>query len=169
MPDARTRSAILELATYLTQPIPKIGVMLAGECGNGKTTLMYAFRRVLNYLKALNSFSYMDPRFHIGMEIVKSNDIADSKITSPSRFDKLKRASMLGIDELGEEPAMIVEYGTYKFPLTRLLEERYDRQLFTFVTTNLDGDMLLKTYKERIYDRILEMFHIIAFDPGSYR
>ena len=48
--DANTQKNLLQLAEYITADAPRFGIMLSGTCGNGKTTMMYAFQRALNYL-----------------------------------------------------------------------------------------------------------------------
>lgn len=168
--DDETQDHICELAEVLTSPMPRCGILLTGSCGVGKTTLMYAFRRVLNILSKEKHFSFLDEYFVPAMQIIHANDLG-ALFTEKNmpEFIKHRNASMLGIDDLGEEPAVWKDYGNDVMPLVRLLEHRYQNQLFTFITTNLDGDMLLDRYKERIYDRFMEMFHIIAYEDGSYR
>lgn len=167
--DNNTKAHILELAEFLANPGTNFGVALTGDCGNGKSTLMRAFQRVLNELNYEDHFkSFMVPEFKAGMRIIPANDIID-RMDDREWFEDLKWAWMLGIDDFGEEPREVLDFGNAKYPLTRLIEFRYDHRLFTFITTNLDGDKMLERYKERIYDRMMEMFRFIAYDPGSYR
>lgn len=167
--DDETKSHIIQLAEIITQPVPRFGIMCAGNMGNGKTTLMYAFQRAVNYLTNIGHFkSFLYERFDTRMRIMTANEIADAANDS-DKFQDIKSRWMLGIDDLGTEPKERLDYGNSLFPLIRLLEYRYANQLFTFVTTNLDGDMLLEHYEERIYDRIMEMFEIITYGQGSYR
>lgn len=167
--DEDTKSHIIQLAEIITQPVPRFGIMCTGNMGNGKTTLMYAFQRAVNYLTNIGHFkSFLYERFDTRMRIMTANEIAEAAHDS-DKFQDIKSRWMLGIDDLGTEPTERLDYGNSLFPLIRLLEYRYANQLFTFVTTNLDGDMLLEHYEERIYDRIMEMFEIITYGQGSYR
>lgn len=50
-----------------------------------------------------------------------------------------------------------------------LLYYRYDRRLFTIVTSNLDQEAIEATYGVRIADRMAEMFDRIGHAGPSYR
>ena len=75
----------------------------------------------------------------------------------------------LGIDDLGTEPAEIVDYGNPIYPVVRLIEHRYESQSFTFITTNLTPSEIRKKYGDRIADRFNEMLHVIVFQDVTYR
>ena len=76
---------------------------------------------------------------------------------------------MLGIDDLGKEPAEIVDYGNILSPVVDLIEHRYDRQLFTVITTNLPPEKIREKYGDRIADRFNEMVGRIIFRNTTYR
>lgn len=54
-------------------------------------------------------------------------------------------------------------------PVIDLIEYRYDRQLTTFVTTNLAPEEFKDKYDVRIADRFNEMIHKIVFQDENYR
>lgn len=171
--DENTTSNLQQLASFITSEKPKFGIMLCGNCGNGKTTLMMAFRRTVNWLDAQHHFSFLDDnqygyRFKPEMRIVDVREILTSS-RNPDTFKSLKSANMLGIDDLGKEPAEIMDYGNIMSPVIELIEHRYSNQLFTFITTNLTGKEIRAKYGGRIADRFNEMLHIIVFRDVSYR
>ena len=166
--DENTVGNLLELAKYLTKPEPKFGVMMCGTCGNGKTTLLYALQSALNELNSRGHFSFLDENFHVGMEIVDAKDIVQiSKDLKQLR--SYRSRSMLAIDDLGKEPAEVLNYGNAISPVVDLLEYRYQHQLFTVITTNLTNNEIKQKYGARIADRFNEMLQLIVFQDISYR
>lgn len=176
--DTNTENNLIKLAEYLTAPVPKFGIMCCGTCGNGKTTLLYAFQRVVNYLRDNNHFSFLDnddTRFVAGIQIYHAKEIA-MIAKDYKAFTALQCRPMLAVDDLGTEPAEVLDYGNILSPLVDLIERRYERQLFTFITTNLvansDDDKVMtirRKYGDRIADRFNEMLHVIVFKDITYR
>lgn len=169
--DENTESNLIKLAEYLTQPIPKFGIMCCGTCGNGKTTLMYAFQRVVNYLQSRRHFTFLDndnTRFRAGMQIFHAKEIVQTA-KDYKAFEELRDRPMLAVDDMGTEPTEILDYGNLLSPVVDLIEHRYNRQLFTFITTNLVGKQIRDKYGDRIADRFNEMLHVIVFKDISYR
>ena len=76
---------------------------------------------------------------------------------------------MLAIDDLGTEPVEVLDYGNVLYPIVDLLTRRYDRQLFTVITTNLTSEEIRAKYGERIADRLNEMMTKIVFRDSSFR
>ena len=86
------------------------------------------------------------------------------------RPDVTRDDVLLCIDDVGTEPASLKVWGNEVSPLVDLLYHRYDRQLFTIITSNLEGDEdIAKRYGVRVADRFVEMFDLIGFDNSSYR
>lgn len=176
--DVNTEGNLIKLAEYITQPNPKFGIMCCGTCGNGKTTLLYAFQRVINYLQRNRHFSFLDTdntRFDTSIEIFRAKEIAQIS-HDHNQFRALMRRPMLAIDDLGTEPAEVFDYQNIQTPLVDLIDYRYNHQLFTFITTNLvarpkneDDVTVRKKYGDRIADRFNEMLHILIFKDVSYR
>ena len=73
------------------------------------------------------------------------------------------------IDDIGTEPASIKSWGNEISPVTELLYSRYDRQLFTIITSNLNDKELEERYGLRIADRMAEMFERLHYSNRSYR
>ena len=76
---------------------------------------------------------------------------------------------MLAIDDLGIEPAEVMDYGNILNPVIDLISYRYNEQLFTIVTTNLNPKQIRDKYGDRIADRFNEMMKKVIFENDSYR
>ena len=76
---------------------------------------------------------------------------------------------MLGIDDLGEEEPTLMNYGNRVTPVIDLISYRYNRMLFTMVTTNLTPAQIRATYGDRIADRFNEMMLILPYKSPSFR
>lgn len=170
--DEDTKNHIRAAAEWLGDPKGKIGFMMTGLYGNGKTTLMAAMCNLINWL-----FDSAVSNERKSIRTVKAKDIAWLAIDKDGRkeFEKLYWEDMLAIDEVGEEPAEIIHYGMVFTPIRDLLEERYARQKFTIMATNLveskQKNLLQITdhYGARVTDRIREMMKIVPFHNPSYR
>ncbi len=168
--DEPTRSHISSAAQWLADPRAKTGLMLQGLYGNGKSTLMYAICRLINYL-------YHSPisTERITIRTTDAKEIArlGSRDETRPAYTQLTTEPLLAIDDLGEEPAEIINYGMIHTPVRDLLLQRYRCQRITIVTTNLINTkadpQLSRHYGERVVDRIREMMHIITFTNPSYR
>ena len=161
--DKETQSNIERFAKFLTGDDSKFGIMFSGVCGNGKTTLLYAFQSALNYLAERGVVDQ-----NVGISIVDAKEVVQyAKDTK--RFALLKDKEMLGIEDMGREPVEVNDYGNIMNPIIDLLEHRYNRQLFTAITTNLTPKEIREKYGNRIADRFNEMFDKIIFNNGTYR
>ena len=142
--------------------------MLCGKCGNGKTTLVYALQSMVNSLNSCGHFKFLGPYFKVGMRIFDAKEL----VLLSRKLDEWRSVcarDMMAIDDLGKEPTEVLDYGNVTSPLVDLLEQRYQRQKFTVVTTNLAPKEIRGKYGERIADRFREMFKVIAFEFDSYR
>lgn len=174
-----TLKALNALTNAMTAEKPRFGVMLTGTLGNGKTTLMYAFKRVVKLLGDMGKLVNLDTercKFDYKMSIVDVKEIIKASKKSPEKYEKMCTQQLLGIDDLGKEPTLVNDYGSLETPVVDLLEYRYNRQLFTFTTTNLlarkqnEDDVTIRDkYGNRMADRFNEMFNVIIFADGSFR
>lgn len=170
--DDDTKQHIAAAAEWLADANGKMGLMLTGLYGNGKTTLLLAICNLINWL--FNSSLSSERK---SIRVVKAKEIAWMAINKDKReaFEKLFTDEMLAIDEVGEEPAEIINFGMIFTPMRDLLEERYTRQKLTILATNLvqsDKKQLYQIsehYGERVVDRMREMMKIIPFHNPSYR
>lgn len=156
---AYTKRAIQDAADWLCAR-PKVGLMLRGGTGTGKTTL----------LKAINTTLQLTSGKVV--KILTAQEIADMARSQPDEFKKLAHTPYLGIDDLGNEPTTVKDYGNDTMPLVELIAKRCEAQLFTIITTNKvvdkEGiDELLATYGKRTYSRLKEMCNTIDYDPDQ--
>ena len=161
----------MAVARFITRPKPDYGMFLGGVFGRGKTIMMYAFRRAVNHLYDAGSLravmgEYWKPNF----EIYQAVDLIEIAKKDFHNFKRICGINMLGIDDLGVEAKEVKDYGDVMEPMMRLFEHRYNRQLFTVVTSNSTPSEQSEKFGPRIADRLAEMFHIISFKSGiSYR
>lgn len=162
--DVYTAQHIQDAARWLTDPCPKFGMLLCGQCGNGKSTLVLAIRSLIQLL--FRSSNYDDQRY---LRIVDAKEVVATAKADYRQFTDLCRADMLAIDDLGIEPSEVLDYGNVLNPAIDLLTRRYNDQLFTIVTTNLTPKQIREHYGDRIADRFNEMMARIVFNNPSYR
>jgi DNA replication protein DnaC len=84
-------------------------------------------------------------------------------------YERIFTEPKIIIDDLGAEPTEITVYGQTQTPIVDIISERYRRQLFTIITSNLDVDQIKTKYGVRIYDRLKEMLTPIGYLNPSYR
>lgn len=135
-----------------------------GTVGNGKSTLA---RAIGGLIGILYESTYSDRRKAV--RTVSALELADIAKNQPERFDSIKKAELLAIDDVGTEPSVVKVWGNEISPFADTIYYRYDRQLFTIMTSNLNAEELANKYGERIADRFAEMFDRIAFENHSYR
>ncbi|GAB6959756.1 hypothetical protein JCM15754A_10910 [Prevotella aurantiaca JCM 15754] len=159
------KAQLQQIANWLTSDSSKFGILLCGECGNGKSTLVKAFQQLLNLLSIPNPIG----QGNYGIQITDSKYIAHLAKTDYKAFVQLSQKNMLGIDDLGTEPQEVMDFGNVVTPVIDLLTKRYDEQLFTIITTNLTPKQIREHYGDRIADRLNEMVEKIIFKNGTYR
>ena len=101
--------------------------------------------------------------------IVNAIQIVQIRKTDYNKFCKLAEADILGIDDIGTEPAEVQDYGNFIYPIKELLAMRYDAQLFTVFTTNLEPKEIRQRYGDRIADRLNEMMTKVVYRNLTYR
>lgn len=142
----------------------KPGLLLYGSVGNGKTTLIKSIRRLIGLLY---DSAYINERK--GIATVSALELANIAKEENGRFEILQKAELLAIDDVGVEPSIIKVWGNEISPFVDTIYYRYDRQLFTLMTSNLSEEQLREKYGERIADRFTEMFDKIHFGNRTYR
>lgn len=168
IPDENTKRTLADTSRWLATH-RKSSLLLRGNVGVGKTTLMYAIRNVISI------------RMNENLQVWEARRIAALGKGKDGQqvLDELSKRPLLGIDDLGCEPLLVKDYGNDVTPLIELLTERYNKRLFTIITTNLaivkkdgrDVDEIEERYGERIADRIREQYNTISYnaDQKSYR
>lgn len=158
--DADTQQHIKAVVEWFSSP--KWGLILMGGVGNGKTSMLKALFKYADKQVSKKESMYLCGYF-------VSYDIATAAAQDYRYFEKMKMHDILGIDDMGEEPVEVTNYGNVICPITRILEERYAKQKVTIISTNLDAEAIKKKYGMRVADRLREMCDIIPYVNPSYR
>lgn len=161
--DRDIKMCLWQLVQWCVNPGYKTGAVLCGTFGNGKTTTLYALQQATNTLIDAG-LCHKD----MGIQIVDACDLL--QIAKDYKAYKAKREyPVLAIEDMGREPAEVMEYGNRLSPIIDLLEFRYAHQLLTFITTNLAPEDFGKKYDERIASRFRETMTIIVYPDKTYR
>lgn len=161
--DADTADKIQKAARWITQK-GKPGLLLYGRVGNGKTTLVRAMSELI---RLAHDSALLSERKYV--RFITAIELARLAKDKPEEFEKVIRAEMLAIDDVGTEPETVKHFGNVITPITEAIFFRHDARLFTLCTSNLDMEEMLVRYDERICDRMIEMFNRIAYNNDSYR
>lgn len=164
--DEATASHIASVAKWLIGSTAKPGLFLYGNIGSGKTTMAKAAAQLINMLYG-NEYRYEDRK---GVITVSALQLAEeAKKEEEGRMKLYKTTELLHIDDVGTEPPSVKVWGNEVSPFTDIIYSRYDRMLYTVITSNLYEDDIVKRYGDRIADRFREMFDLLSFDNRSYR
>lgn len=161
--DRYTQATIGLMAQWLLSP--RQGILLRGNVGVGKTTMLYALQETIRILTN-NSHT---------LTIKTASDITSAAKDCPTDYQAYCKAQMLGIDDLGTEPSSIKQYGNELSPIVEMIEKRYSLNLPTLITTNLvtvgSKDEIADRYGIRTLDRLREMCSFLTYDGNqqSYR
>lgn len=162
--DEMTTKNLRLVAETLAGDGHKFGLLLAGTCGNGKTTTM---RAVQSVVQLLNNTRYRSGE-RIGNRLLEAKEITQLS-DKDGQLAAYKTVPVLFLDDLGREPTEVLKYGNVTSPITELLEYRYNQRLTTIVTTNLEPSEIREKYGDRIADRFNEMFVVVRYTGVSYR
>ena len=162
---------LMEIARTMTGNSTKCGILLCGNCGNGKTTSMNAFVSVCKYLDAKFRQEQMNQyKFPKGLDIQVTTARRITQVAKDeTAMNDAKRANVLCIDDIGLEPTEVLDYGNAINPVIEIIEHRYRQQLFTFITTNLTPKQIREKYGDRVADRFNEIMKCIVYDNPTFR
>lgn len=164
---------IMDAANWLCDPGKRPGLLLYGNVGTGKTTLLNAMARLINVScererDANNKFKATLEEWKV-VSVIKAKTVISESTDPKGRYGIMMSTALLAIDELGVEPTETKLYGNATEPLIDLLCERYDRQLCTIISTNMGASEIAERYGRRVSDRFNEMFATIPFTSNSFR
>lgn len=159
------------IAEVMTSKSTKCGILLCGNCGNGKTTSMNAFVSVCKYLDGVSRVKAME-RGEFPKSLV-INTTSARRLTQCAKnenaMNEAKLTQVLCIDDVGLEPTEVLDYGNSINPVIEILEQRYRQQLFTFITTNLTPKQIREKYGDRVADRFNEIMKCIVYENPTFR
>jgi DNA replication protein DnaC len=171
--DSSNETIVKELSRYFTGGgtlNQQKGILLAGNVGCGKTTIMRMF--------ALNPKS----SFHIVSCRKPASEFADKEYGGFSAIEKYFTYQRAGqdnpfrhaefgmcFDDLGTENQR-KHFGNEANVMEEIILSRYDipaLHRMTHITTNLTADQIKEYYGPRVASRMKEMFNILSFNPQS--
>jgi len=163
-PDEQTLQHITAAAKWLIGE-SRSGLLLCGNCGNGKTTLLRALRAVIALMTS------DEPRSEQRcLRIITANDVVRlNRDSNSDTWNNLRSLPLLAIDDAGEEAAEVINYGNVQQPIVEILSYRYENMLPTLMSTNMNPQNLRSHYGARIADRMNEVMEKIIFVQPSYR
>lgn len=148
------------------------GILMQGNVGCGKTTIMKLFarnkRRCYDYLQCTNVADLFERDGAEALEILSHNR-QDVRGAQNFYQETIGRC----YDDLGVEDIK-QHYGNKKNVMAEILFNRYHYgqrvpKDSTHLTTNLTLEEIEARYGSRVYDRLREMFNIVVLPGGSRR
>lgn len=166
---------VFDVSNWLTSDEPTFGLFLCGGSGNGKTTLLKSFRRLMLYLTdgeaapETEGCAFVTAKELVRLAKAYSNPTKENAAEA-ARYKKLLDFRVLCIDDLGTEPRESMTYGDFVTAAIDVLSYRYDKQLTTLASSNLAPSEISTYYDARIADRFREMMHFVIFgEDKSFR
>lgn len=157
--EKETSDKIHKVSNWLTSS-SKPGLLLYGNTGTGKTIMMESLKEVLKVARTYDAVRFVTAQ---GLFYKFCED------SDHYSYQKIKSSPVALVDDLGCEPPRCLIYGVEHTPIRDFFYDRYNRQLITIVSTNLDDKQLSEIYGERVWDRMLETFDRITFQGKSFR
>lgn len=169
--DAHNREVMNDLFFYVNDKPgnldPKKGILLWGNVGTGKSTIIKIIGEELRYrnqgYKTVNC-SYLATQFSaIGLDALNQSTYNEGSMGA--------RPVNRAFDELGREPIPAKHYGNELNVMQYIFQCRYELRsvVRTFATTNIAPVSLANIYGDYIFDRINEMFNIVELNGASRR
>lgn len=146
---------------------PNKGLMLIGNIGCGKTTLMKVFMENLNPYRMVSCREVSEHWKKTG-DISKYCTMIMASALAPTAFGN--RDSGICFDDLGIENKT-KNYGDEINAMEEVILNWYDKKRFNriHITTNLNPEEIEQKYGKRVRSRMREMFNQVLIEGGDRR
>jgi AAA+ superfamily predicted ATPase len=145
------------------------GIIFMGNFGTGKTLILRSI------------YELMRNKARSGVNIgIQGRYVTARQITTKYQFEPKDLPNLIGkdendifIDELGDEPLTVSNYGTSESPVYAVLKQKlddwdkYERKPRVFATTNLNKAKIIERYSERIWSRMKAATNIVLLGAGK--
>lgn len=156
--------------------ISRPGIVFAGDTGTGKSSLAACILR--DRIKAgqrgiwIDTNEFMDNVYKAQQRMYERErrEYPDDEPTNPFEFvDSVAQAPFLILDDFGDmaRTKAVTDYQRDK--LYTVLRTRYEQELPSVITTNLNVDQLYAHFGKRIADRVGEVWHWIDVTGANLR
>lgn len=137
------------------------GLFLHGSVGSGKTHLLVSIVRSMieNRVADPDQIRFI-PMLDLLERVKRSWDLGER-----DPVEKLKRIEVLFIDDLGME---IVRDWAFQIFLN-VITYRYNNELPTYLSSNLNESELLERYGSAVMSRIAQMCQVVKLEAANYR
>lgn len=157
----------MELSSRLGVENPSFdkGILLGGNVGVGKTTLMRLFQRNRRQVYTIQNAKAIADLFEAKGEESMGQFIESPKLPVNDVENFYHTNMGLCIDDLGTE-TLKNHYGNKKNVIGDVIELRYDKGnagTLLHLTTNLTGDQVLGFYGQRVSSRIRQCLNVVDF------
>ncbi|MBE6339844.1 MAG: hypothetical protein E7069_03765 [Bacteroidales bacterium] len=135
------------------------GIFISGKTGTGKSVALEVLREFVREVRD-RGFYINGICENLTWTNFRADDIVD-RFCEGESLRWMKKAAMLGIQDLGSEPTEAIYMGNRHELLRLILESRADYSTVTLVTSNFAmlAPELRKKYGDRVQSRCREMFN----------
>ena len=155
-----------KIVNFMTNESGQCGLLMHGTPGNGKTTWL---RAIENTIKQLYYEEIKQKRMKLYS--LKASELGKIMKDDKDDYKVIKNSAVLLLDDIGfsGDAEMVNDYGIKTNPIIDIIEHRYDMQLFTVLTTNLNEQQLFNIYGQRVHSRLNEMCVWLDFKEKDFR
>ena len=144
-------------------------IILMGRTGSGKSATM----EILSKYISIDEVKFMrnGKRVSFNFNTYSARDIvSDYAESGYDGIAKYEIYSNICIDDLGTESNQpVMYYGTRLKVINEIIELRYAKGLTTHFTTNMDMNLILSNYDDRVHSRISQQCNQIILNDKDFR
>ncbi|WP_301010912.1 hypothetical protein [Paramuribaculum intestinale] len=160
-------SMLMILSQKLTGANPKCGLLLSGQFGTGKTTFMFALRKLFHLLNSHpNAWTYQEID-SLESLYLRAEDLR-FPIVSYEKFLEAASAPILFLDNLGIELDGSKDNLAIEL-IKNLIRLRYDLRMQTVISTPFDWESIREIYGTQIASIMKDGYSAVEFNWMPFR